>query len=106
MKFKSQLPRVTPSVGVLVSSPVHVTLRVEAAYASTIMSKTSTKMQTNVRRLGIATYPNGRYDMRDFSGTGVVAAMLLERTVKLKPLAASVGSKAISLMRAEIKLSA
>jgi hypothetical protein len=47
--------------------PLHVILRVEAAFPSTIMPKTSTKMQTTVRRLGIATYTNDRYDVRDFT---------------------------------------
>jgi hypothetical protein len=31
-------------------------------------------MQTNVKRFDIATYPNRRYDMRDFTGMGVEAA--------------------------------
>jgi hypothetical protein len=74
MKFKSQLPRVTPSARVLVRFPLHVTLRVEAAFALTIVPKMSTKMQTNVRRFGIATYKNGRYDMPDSTGMGVEAA--------------------------------
>ena len=33
-------------------------------------------MQTNVRRFGIATYKNGRYDMPDLTGMGVEAATL------------------------------
>lgn len=37
----------------------------------------SAKMQTNVRRFGIATYPGGRYDMREFTGMGGEAAMEL-----------------------------
>jgi hypothetical protein len=55
MKFKSQLPSVIPSVRVLVRFPVHVILRVEAAFASTIVPKPSTKMKANVNRLRIAT---------------------------------------------------
>jgi hypothetical protein len=71
MKLRSHWPSVTPSARVLVSSPVHVILRVEAAFASTSMPKTSTKMQMNGKRFGIATYKNGRYDMPDFTGMGV-----------------------------------
>jgi hypothetical protein len=62
MKFKSQSPSVTPSVLVFISFPLHVILRVEAAFASTTMPKTSTKMQT-VWRFDIATHPNGRRDL-------------------------------------------
>jgi len=32
-------------------------------------------MQTDVRRFDIATYPNGRHDMCDFTGMSVKAAM-------------------------------
>jgi hypothetical protein len=31
-------------------------------------------MQANVKSCDMATYPNGRYDMRDFTGMGVEAA--------------------------------
>jgi hypothetical protein len=31
-------------------------------------------MQTKVKGFDIATYPNGRYDMRDFTGMGMEAA--------------------------------
>jgi hypothetical protein len=67
MKFKSQLPSITPSDRVLVRSPVHVNLRVEAAFPLSIVPDTSKKMQTSVRRFNIATYPNGRHDMCDFT---------------------------------------
>ncbi len=55
MKFKSQFPSVTPSSRVLLRLPLHVIFRVEAAFASAIVPKTSEKMQINVRRLNIAT---------------------------------------------------
>ena len=56
-----------PSARVLVRFSLHVILSVEAAYALATVPKTSTKMQSNVRCFDIATYPNGRYDMRDFT---------------------------------------
>ncbi len=55
--------------------PVHVILRVGAALESTIRAQTSTKMQTNVRRVDIATYPTGRYEMCDFTVMGMEAAI-------------------------------
>jgi hypothetical protein len=55
MKFKSQLPSVTPSVRVLVGFPLHVNFRVEAA--SAIVLKTSEQMQKIARRLGILAIP-------------------------------------------------
>ncbi|MGA8696614.1 MAG: hypothetical protein WB689_22815 [Xanthobacteraceae bacterium] len=77
-KLRSHWPSVMPSARVLVRFPLHVILSVEAAFPSTIAPKKSRKMQTNVRRFGIATYPNGRYDMRDLSETAMVAAMGLQ----------------------------
>jgi hypothetical protein len=55
MKFKSQLPSVTPSARVLVRFPLHVILSVEAAFPSAIGTKASEKMQANVKRRDIAT---------------------------------------------------
>src|SRR5262249_1608593 len=48
-------PSVTPSARVLVRFPLHVILSVEAASPSTIVPKTSEKMQTNVSCFNIAT---------------------------------------------------
>jgi hypothetical protein len=53
MKFKSQSPSVTPSVRVLVRFPVHVSLRVEAAFASINVPRTSQRVQINVKHFGI-----------------------------------------------------
>ncbi len=55
MKFKSHRPSVTPSARVLVRFPVHVILRVEAAFALTIVPKPNAKMNINVKRRAIAT---------------------------------------------------
>ena len=55
MKFGSHWAIVTPSARVLVRFPVHVILRVEAAFASAIVPKLSEKMQRNVRHFDIAT---------------------------------------------------
>jgi hypothetical protein len=55
MKFKSHWASVTPSARVLVRFPTHVILRVEAAFASTVVPKTSEKTQKNARRFDIAT---------------------------------------------------
>jgi hypothetical protein len=49
MKLRSHWPSVTPSVGVLVGLPLHVTLIVEAALASAIGTNESKKMQRYVR---------------------------------------------------------
>ena len=63
-----------PSCRVLVRLPLHVILRVEAAFPSAILLRTSERMKTNVRRVDIATCPNGRFDIHDFNGMGVEAA--------------------------------
>jgi hypothetical protein len=55
MKLRSHWPSVTPSVRVLVNYPLHVTLRVEAAFESAIVPKESTKINVNVKRFAIAT---------------------------------------------------
>jgi hypothetical protein len=57
MKFKSQLPSVTPSARVLVRFPVHVSLRVEVALPLNIVLETSEKMHASVRRFNIAHNP-------------------------------------------------
>jgi len=55
MKFKSQLPSITPSACVLVRFPLHVILSGEAAFPSAIAAKASEKMQAKVKRRDIAT---------------------------------------------------
>jgi len=76
MKFKSHWPSLTPSSRVLVSSPVHVNLSVEAAFPSTIPPQTSAKIQPNVKRFDICELcASGRKDSRDLSEIGAVAAM-------------------------------
>ena len=65
--------------------PVHVILGAEAAFASTIVLKTSRRMQTNVKCLDIA-YRNSRYDMLDRTGSDLSAiAMNGKRSVKSFP---------------------
>ena len=70
MKFKSQSPSVTPSALVLVRLPLHVILRVEAAFPLGMVPKTSVKMKINVRRFGIAATTDVY-----LKGRGVEAAM-------------------------------
>jgi hypothetical protein len=74
MKFKSQFPSVTPSALVLVRLPLHVILRVEAAFPLGMVPKTSVKMKINVRRFGIATTTDVY-----LKGRGVEAAMAYTR---------------------------
>jgi hypothetical protein len=70
MKFRSHLPRVTPSERVLVRLPLHVILSVEAAFASVIVPKTSAKIPAHMKRFDICDHqPKGSPECDNFGGT-------------------------------------